>query len=163
LIFDLSRPAAVPCNGCTRCCHGAVPIRPDLGDRAARYETVRAKDSRTGRVLRQKVDGACVYLGAGGCSIYAKRPAICRSFDCRAFYRGVPMLIDRMMSEGARTVRFSPATQAIIDAGKARSDVLESNGNSDMMSNKYAASGADSASQRKTSAMEAENVETART
>ena len=36
-------------------------------------------------VLRQRADGACIHLGERGCTVYEQRPAVCRSFDCRAF------------------------------------------------------------------------------
>jgi Fe-S-cluster containining protein len=36
-------------------------------------------------VLQRRADGACVHLGEWGCTVYEQRPAVCRSFDCRAF------------------------------------------------------------------------------
>jgi Fe-S-cluster containining protein len=36
-------------------------------------------------VLRRRADGACIYLGERGCTVYEQRPSVCRSFDCRAF------------------------------------------------------------------------------
>jgi Fe-S-cluster containining protein len=36
-------------------------------------------------VLQQRADGGCVHLGDRGCTIHEHRPAVCRSFDCRAF------------------------------------------------------------------------------
>lgn len=35
------------------------------------------------RRLRHNEDGSCVYLGLLGCTIYDRRPAMCRVFDCR--------------------------------------------------------------------------------
>lgn len=48
------------------------------------YET----ESVNGRqVLAHKLNGDCVYLGPGGCSIYDRRPILCRAFDCRDWAR----------------------------------------------------------------------------
>jgi|KBSMisStandDraft_5_1062788.scaffolds.fasta_scaffold2023719_2 Fe-S-cluster containining protein len=33
--------------------------------------------------LDQRENGDCVYLGSEGCSIYERRPTVCRQFDCR--------------------------------------------------------------------------------
>jgi len=35
------------------------------------------------RCLPKRPDGACIYLGDTGCTIYEKRPQACRAFDCR--------------------------------------------------------------------------------
>lgn len=47
-IYDLSRTADVPCDGCSACCRGAVPIRPELGDSLSSYRTESAIDPRSG-------------------------------------------------------------------------------------------------------------------
>jgi len=39
-------------------------------------------------------NGDCVYLGADGCTIHGRQPAVCKAFDCRVFFRklyGLPM------------------------------------------------------------------------
>jgi Fe-S-cluster containining protein len=36
--------------------------------------------------LSQHDNGDCVYLGDGGCTIYDRRPAVCRGFDCRRLF-----------------------------------------------------------------------------
>jgi Fe-S-cluster containining protein len=36
-------------------------------------------------VLQRRSDGACVHLGERGCTVYERRPAVCRTFDCRVF------------------------------------------------------------------------------
>ena len=37
------------------------------------------------RLGQRRANGACVHLGEWGCTVYEQRPAVCRSFDCRAF------------------------------------------------------------------------------
>jgi Fe-S-cluster containining protein len=36
--------------------------------------------------LNRRDNGECVYLGEEGCTIYQRRPAVCRSFDCRSLF-----------------------------------------------------------------------------
>jgi hypothetical protein len=73
--------AATGCVGCRApCCRFLeVPLDEDearsgqfLFRRAADGTPVLQRDDRTG----------CVYLRDGRCSIYGRRPRICRSFDC---------------------------------------------------------------------------------
>jgi uncharacterized protein len=79
------RDGFVPCNGCTLCCRRElVVLMPEDGDPAA-YET-RPVGGQF-RALAHKPDGSCVYLGPGGCTIYARRPTICRAYDCGAQFR----------------------------------------------------------------------------
>ena len=78
--------ADVPCNGCTACCHGPIVLQPAHGDDPSQYETV--SDSAWGVKLAQKPDGSCHYLVPGGCSIWNRRPAVCRAFDCRTYAHG---------------------------------------------------------------------------
>lgn len=76
---------AVPCQGCTACCHmekiDFVPAdeRPqDLAHLDYELDPERA----AGALMRRK-DGACVHLGPQGCTVYQHRPRVCRTFDCR--------------------------------------------------------------------------------
>jgi Fe-S-cluster containining protein len=39
-------------------------------------------------MLKRSDNGDCVYLKDGTCSIYERRPTICREFDCRAMFLG---------------------------------------------------------------------------
>lgn len=73
---------AVPCNGCTRCCHGdAVRILP--GDDASKWQTV-AHDHMPGHLmLAHKPNGDCYYLGPSGCTIQHDKPTMCVEMDCR--------------------------------------------------------------------------------
>lgn len=71
--------ATVDCEGCTACCYmDNLQLSQEEGD-SGRY----AMDSE-GRLLK-RADGGCVYLDESGrgCSIYHRRPEICRGFDCR--------------------------------------------------------------------------------
>src|SRR5262249_19882063 len=49
----------------------------------------RARDEGDGFVVRelnQRENGDCVYLESNGCSIYDRRPSVCRGFDCRSLF-----------------------------------------------------------------------------
>lgn len=81
----------VPCNGCTACCRGdqAVELNADHGDDPDLYGPENlaiqffGKSGRSGVVLMRRPNGDCTFLRKGRCTIYEKRPAACRSFDCR--------------------------------------------------------------------------------
>lgn len=72
------RARSVDCGSCTACCHLGVYLLP--WDDAATYET-----EADGKLLKRRADGACVYLGASGCTIYERRPLACRAFHCGIF------------------------------------------------------------------------------
>ena len=80
----------VACNGCTACCrNNLIALLPDDGDDVESYvrEPMRASNGIiVGYHIPQKPDGSCHYLRAGACSIYARRPAVCRTFDCRKWF-----------------------------------------------------------------------------
>lgn len=89
---DPADTAVVPCNGCTACCQGdGIFLHPEHGDDPAQYETEAVLNPITGQVapkLKQQPNGDCIYLDRGkGCTIHDRRPAICRAFDCRDFWR----------------------------------------------------------------------------
>ena len=75
-----------------RCC--AMPFAlsvQDLDERIVRWDYARPY-----RIARRP-DGACVHNEGGSCSIYERRPATCRAYDCRTdrrvwidFDRGIP-------------------------------------------------------------------------
>lgn len=82
----------VPCGTCTLCCRGEVIIlHPEDGDRAEDFKTQQIWHplyNKEVTALQRKADGdTCIYLAepVGGCTIWERRPAICRSFDCRKF------------------------------------------------------------------------------
>ena len=102
----------VPCNSCSACCrHHLVHLS------AADEANLAAYDFRqvgTSRVLRLKDNGDCTHLGPGGCTIYDKRPLVCRSFDCRK---------QLMTLSGHERRRFS--NSVLGDAAKSRLQTLD--------------------------------------
>ncbi len=82
--------ASIPCGACTLCCRNrtAIILHPEKGDDPRDYGTLVAlqhplQPARTVYRLAHKADGSCIFLGPFGCSIWAKRPVMCRDFDCR--------------------------------------------------------------------------------
>lgn len=98
--------ATLPCGSCTLCCRGgeAIVLHPEDGDIPAFYETSLQRHPLTGapiQILKQKPDGSCHYLGAAGCTIYDRRPAICKAFDCRLFVKRIPPTMQaRLVKDG---------------------------------------------------------------
>jgi uncharacterized protein len=78
----------LPCGECTMCCRKeAIFLYPEDGDNPGLYKTRQVwhpLENRPVHVLEQR-NGACVYLGDKGCTIYDKRPSTCRTYDCRRF------------------------------------------------------------------------------
>ena len=107
---------AVPCNGCTLCCRGdVITLHPERGDDPASYDTQKLTIPGSGievDILKKGPDGNCIYLGEGGCTIYERRPAICRTFDCRDWFRRTTRTQRRIL------VKRGLADQAILDRGR---------------------------------------------
>lgn len=77
----------VNCNGCVACCvNDAIILHPECGDDPANYEHVidvtHPFTGKPAKMLDHKPNGDCIYLGDTGCTIYSKRPAICREYSC---------------------------------------------------------------------------------
>jgi Fe-S-cluster containining protein len=73
---------AVPCNGCTLCCHrDAVRLLP--ADDASKYQTQPHEYMPGQLMLAHKPNGDCIYLGTHGCTIHETKPQMCREMDCR--------------------------------------------------------------------------------
>lgn len=88
----------VPCDGCVTCCQmDQVFIHPELGDRAAEYET---EEYAGRRILAHKPNGDCVYLGDAGCIIHERRPAICRELDCAIWLKMDQVRVKTMLAMG---------------------------------------------------------------
>jgi Fe-S-cluster containining protein len=118
-----NEPTGVPCGGCTECCRGnqGLVLHPDRGDDVESYNF---------RILGHGVDGDpvfalatnerghCVYLGAGGCTIYERRPYLCRSFDCRKHYLILPR------EDRDNLVRIGLSSHAVFNAGRSRLKTL---------------------------------------
>jgi Fe-S-cluster containining protein len=96
-----------PCNGCTLCCKGSlIPLMPQ--DDPGIYDTVKVMGIESLKIS----DGACIYLGAGGCTIYETRPIVCRVFDCAGFVKFTNKgALRQMMTDGL-------ASKAIVRRGK---------------------------------------------
>jgi Fe-S-cluster containining protein len=109
----MSDDAEVPCDGCTVCCRtGGVQLFPDRGDDVESYETA----TYFGRLcLQLRPDtNECIYLEKRGCTIYDRRPVVCREMDCRMYLamytrrdlRGlVSAGLDPRLVEAARRVK----------------------------------------------------------
>jgi Fe-S-cluster containining protein len=130
------RPGDVDCGSCVACCRREnVLVSVGYGDNPADF--VVEKEVRPGVfAVAAQPNGDCHYLDhAGGCRIYARRPMMCRSFDCRieASYAGAERrevvdrgLVDRaVMRAGRERLRaMSPAARAALlanfDAARRR-------------------------------------------
>lgn len=85
LLERITTSDPVPCGTCTACCRGRteVHILTDHGDRIEDYDRLQVHLPTGRMMLSFKDNGDCAYLEDGKCSIYDKRPAVCRAFDCR--------------------------------------------------------------------------------
>jgi Fe-S-cluster containining protein len=102
----------VPCKSCSACCrHHLVHLSAADEPHIAAYDTRQVGASR---VLKLKENGDCTHLGPGGCTIYDRRPLVCRSFDCRK---------QLMTLAGSERRRFS--NSALGDAAKRRLATLD--------------------------------------
>jgi Fe-S-cluster containining protein len=74
-------------------------------------------DAATGNpvfLLATETNGQCVYLGGTGCTIYDRRPLLCRSFDCREHYLMLPR------QDRDNLVKLGLSSRAVFNAGRAR-------------------------------------------
>lgn len=101
----------VPCDGCTACCRGRelIPIVEEDGDHR-KWRTFETRDPLTGttiNALQFRPDGACTYFDDfKGCTIYERRPTICRSFDCRRMVRMLGLLeAAKLAAHGDEVIR----------------------------------------------------------
>ena len=82
-----STPFSYACGRCSRCCrHKGIALNPYEVLRLARHQGLTTTEflarftDRAGTQLKQRADGACVFLGAEGCSVHADRPLVCRIY-----------------------------------------------------------------------------------
>jgi hypothetical protein len=112
----------VPCNGCIECCRSGqgLFLHPDQGDDVASYQVRVAADKAGNPVylLATTQSGECVYLGEAGCTIYDRRPLLCRSFDCRKHYLMLPR------QDRDNLVRLGLSSRAVFNAGRVRLKTL---------------------------------------
>jgi hypothetical protein len=83
----------------------------------ASYRHRAITDGATGNplfLLATEPNGQCVYLGPAGCTIYERRPLLCRSFDCRKHYLILPR------QDRDNLVRLGFSSRAVFNAGRAR-------------------------------------------
>ncbi len=71
-------------------------------------------------LLATEANGQCVYLGDSGCTIYDRRPLLCRSFDCREHYLILPK------QDRDNLVRLGLSSRAVFSAGRTRLKSLSS-------------------------------------
>lgn len=109
--------ANVPCGTCNACCRNTDPVLLDPDENPANYKTtayLRVGLDIAPRVgLAMKENGNCYYLGETGCTIYDKRPRVCRAFDCRMLYLSLPPEHwagnpDPKLKEGAKRADSTP-------------------------------------------------------
>lgn len=100
----------VPCGNCTICCQrDTTYLHPELGDDPEMYQT----EIRQRRVmLAHKKNGDCIYLDRDtGCTIYERRPAICRELDCR-------LILDWPRNQRKALVRNKTLNKKLIQAAR---------------------------------------------
>jgi hypothetical protein len=115
----------VPCAACTECCRSnqGLFLHPEHGDEVDSYRHKVMPDPVTGSpvyLLATEANGQCVYLGASGCTIYDRRPLLCRSFDCRKHYLILPR------EDRDNLVRLGLSSRSVFNAGRARLKSLNS-------------------------------------
>jgi hypothetical protein len=107
----------VPCGDCTECCRTGQGLFLDPAqDDIASYRT-QTLDGRS--LLATTDEGACVYLGPTGCTIYERRPLLCRTFDCRKHYLILPR------QDRDNLVRLGLSSRAVFNAARARLKTLD--------------------------------------
>ena len=81
----------VDCGDCVACCSSSyfIHVKPEeakaLGAEAQTAMVPAPGMPKGHKVLAYDKRGVCPMLKPSGCSVYAKRPQTCRSYDCRIF------------------------------------------------------------------------------
>jgi Fe-S-cluster containining protein len=82
-----STPFSYACGRCSHCCRNkGISLNPYEALRLARREGLTTTEfiarytDRAGTLLKQRADGACVFLGTSGCGVHADRPLVCRIY-----------------------------------------------------------------------------------
>lgn len=100
------------CGTCTACCH--TPPFLDDGETSPHpvIEDFNLMQQVWQKRFFRRPDGKCMFLDEiDRCSIYSSRPAVCRRFDCRDWYR--------QHTRGQRRAH-NKAEQAVFAAAKER-------------------------------------------
>ncbi len=111
----------VPCDTCTLCCRSnqGLFLHPEQGDDVNSYQHQTGTDSDGNPIyLLATTNGACVYLGPSGCTIYDRRPLLCRSFDCRKHYLILPR------QDRDNLVRLGLSSRPVFNEGRRRLKTL---------------------------------------
>lgn len=113
----------MPCDGCTECCRSnqGLVLHPEQGDDVDSYEHRILARRATGEpvfVLATDASGRCVYLGDRGCTIYERRPLLCRTFDCRKHYLMLPR------QDRDNLVKLGLSSRGVFNAGRSRVKTL---------------------------------------
>lgn len=107
--------SSVPCGSCVLCCR-KQRVFMARDDDAVSLRAVPEYNSATGKMgmrLPRKLNGDCAYLGDQGCTIYDRRPTVCRLYDCREHSK-LPSAERR-----SREAKFSPHDIEIVRHGRA--------------------------------------------
>lgn len=108
----------VPCGGCRTCCIGEkVELQPDEID-MYHSEVI---DGHT--VVKQHIDGSCVYLGREGCMIHELAPKVCRDFDCRQYFLSMTRRERRVIEKVSKQHGY-PHKALVLAEGRKRLDTL---------------------------------------
>ena len=113
----------MPCHTCTECCKTgqALILHPEQGDNVESYQVCVSAHPDTGApvyLLATKENGECHYLGPGGCTIYDRRPLLCRSFDCRKHYLILPR------QDRDNLVKLGLSSRSVFNAARSRLKTL---------------------------------------
>ena len=111
------------CDGCIECCRSGqgLVLHPEQGDDVESYHhriLGHRGDGSPVFALATDANGCCSYLGDCGCTIYDRRPLLCRSFDCRKHYLMLPR------ADRDNLVRLRLSSRAVFNAGRARLKTL---------------------------------------
>ena len=96
-------------------------LHPEEGDDVESYRHSVAGHRGDGSpvfVLATDEKDRCVYLGPRGCTIYERRPILCRTFDCRKHYLILPR------EDRDNLVRLKLSSRPVFNAGRARLKTL---------------------------------------
>lgn len=113
----------VDCAGCTACCRNnqAVALMPDddpnlYGEENLALEMVGPETRLT---LKRQPNGDCVFLRNSKCTIYDKRPKVCRAFDCRRIFHSFTK------EQRREAVKANVFPQEVFDAGRKRLSTMQ--------------------------------------
>jgi Fe-S-cluster containining protein len=81
LLARIAEHDPVPCNGCTACCRNHQAVTWQEGDDPTLFTATGKVGQEWMAMLPQKGNGDCAYLGEAGCTVYDRRPIVCR-YEC---------------------------------------------------------------------------------